>query len=160
MSVSIAPLVSEYIGKCKYQMAKIYVALSRKISIKLSTVIAVILLVFANPLLNLYTDSESVKSIIKNVLIIIIIAQFIQNIRDVYAGGLRGSGDTKYIAKFTIIADALLKVILAYVFINILNFDLKAIWIVIILDELLKAILFNKRFNSNKWHDIKIIDND
>lgn len=159
LSVSIAPLVSECIGKCKYKMAKIYVTLSRKISIIVSTVIGIMILILSTPLLNLYTDSEAVKLIIRNVLIIVIIAQYVQNIRDVYAGGLRGSGDTKYIAKYTIIADVLLKIILAYVFVNMLNFDLVSVWIVIILNELFKAIIFYKRFHSGKWQDIKVIDN-
>lgn len=48
-------------------------------------------------------------------MLVIVIAQYAQNIRDVYAGGLRGSGDTKYIAKYTILTDVFLKVILSYI---------------------------------------------
>lgn len=158
LSVSVAPLVSECIGQCKYKMAKLYVAFSKRISIIVSTVIGILILILSTPLLNLYTSSESVKLIIKNILIIVIIAQYAQNIRDVYAGGLRGSGDTKYIAKYTIIADVLLKVILSYVFVNILKFDLVSVWIVIILNELFKAVIFYRRFYSDKWKDIKVID--
>lgn len=35
------------------------------------------------------------------------------------AGGLRGSGDTKYIAKYTILTDVFLKVILSYICVTI-----------------------------------------
>lgn len=160
LSVSVAPLVSECIGKCKYKIAKLYVTFSKKMAIIVSTVIGIMILMLNKPLLDLYTDSESVKLIVKNVLIIIVLAQYTQNIRDVYAGGLRGSGDTKYIAKYTIIADVLLKVILAYIFVNVLKFNLVSVWIVIILDELFKAVMFNKRFQSGKWKDIKVINND
>lgn len=158
LSVSVAPLVSECIGKCKYEMAKIYVRYSKKIAIVISTVIGLLIIVLSTPLLNLYTDSETVKSIVKNVLMIIIIAQYAQNIRDVYAGGLRGSGDTKYIAKYTILTDVLLKVILSYICVNILKFDLVSVWIIIALQECLKAIIFYRRFHSDSWKNIKVID--
>lgn len=158
LSVSVAPFVSECIGKCKYEMAKIYVRYSKKIAIVISTVIGLLIIILSTPLLNLYTDSETVKLIVKNVLIIIIIAQYAQNIRDVYAGGLRGSGDTKYIAKYTILTDVLLKVILSYICVNILKFDLVSVWIIIALQECLKAIIFYKRFHSDSWKNIKVID--
>ena len=89
---------------------------------------------------------------------IIIIAQYAQNIRDVYAGGLRGSGDTKYIAKYTILTDVLLKVTLSYICVNILKFDLVSVWVIIALQECLKAIIFYKRFHSDSWKNIKVID--
>lgn len=158
LSVSVAPLVSECIGKCKYEMAKVYVRYSRKIAIILSTLIGVLIIMLSEPLLNLYTDSETVKSIVKGVLIIIVIAQYAQNIRDVYAGGLRGSGDTKYIAKYTILIDVLFKVVLAYICVNILRLNFEVIWIIIVMQESLKAIIFYKRFQSGGWKDIKVID--
>ena len=158
LSVSVAPLVSECIGKCRYNLAKVYVALSKKLAIVVSTIIGITILLLSTPLLNLYTDSEIIKSTVKNVLIIVIIAQYAQNIRDVYAGGLRGCGDTKYIAKYTILADVLLKVILSYILVNVLKFDLVAVWIVILLEELFKAVIFYKRYYSEKWRSIKVIE--
>ncbi len=158
LSVSIAPLVSESIGKGKYQIAKLQVNYSKKIAIVISSVIGLLMITLSTPLLNLYTDSETVKSIVKNVFMIMIIAQYAQNIRDVYAGGLRGSGDTKYIAKYTIITDVLLKVILSYICINLLKFDLVSVWVIIALQEWVKAVIFNKRFHSDSWKKIKVID--
>lgn len=159
LSVSVAPLVSECIGKCKYEMAKVYVKYSRKISIIVSTVIGLTILFLSTPILNLYTDSDTVKSIIKNVLIIVVIAQYAQNIRDVYAGGLRGIGDTEYIAKYTILTDVLLKIVLSYICVNILKLDLVSVWSIIAIQEFIKTIIFYKRFNSEKWKNIKVINN-
>ena len=158
LSVSVAPLVSESIGKCKYEMAKIYVKYSKRIAILISTVIGVLIITLSTPLLKLYTDSEIVRLIVKNVLLIMIIAQYAQNIRDVYAGGLRGGGDTKYIAKYTILTDILLKVILSYICVNILKLDLVSIWIIITLQECMKTIIFYNRFRSDKWKNLKVID--
>ncbi|MCI8272571.1 MAG: MATE family efflux transporter [Clostridia bacterium] len=158
LCVSIAPLVSESIGKQKYETAKIYVRYSRKIAIIISTVIGLLIMILSTPLLNLYTNSETVKSIVKGLLIIIIIAQYAQNIRDIYNGGLIGSGDTKYIAKYTILTDVVLKVILSYICINILKLGLVSIWVIIATQEFLKAIIFYKRFHSDNWKNIKVID--
>lgn len=158
LSVSVAPLVSECIGKCKYEVAKVYVKYSRNISIIVSTVIGLTILLLSTPILNLYTDSDTVKLIIKNVLIIVVIAQYAQNVRDVYAGGLRGIGDTKYIAKYTILTDVLLKIVLSYICVNILKLDLSSVWSVIAIQEFIKAIIFYKRFNSENWKNIKVID--
>lgn len=158
LCVSIAPLVSESIGKQKYETAKIYVRYSRKIAIIISTVIGLLIMILSTPLLNLYTNSETVKSIVKGLLVIIIIAQYAQNIRDIYNGGLIGSGDTKYIAKYTILTDVVLKVILSYICINILKLGLVSIWVIIATQEFLKAIIFYKRFHSDNWKNIKVID--
>ena len=79
-----------------------------------------------------------------------------QNIRDVYAGGLRGIGDTKYIAKYTILADVILKLILAYMCIYILNLNLLSVWIVTLLIELFKAFALSIKFNYRKWENIKL----
>ena len=82
-----------------------------------------------------------------------------ENIRDVYAGGLRGFGDTKYIAKYTILTDIIFKVILSYICVNILKFDLVSIWVIVAVQECLKAIIFYKRVYSNSWKNIKVINN-
>lgn len=159
LSVSVAPLVSECIGKCKNEMAKIYIKYSKIISIIISTIIGLLIIILLVPLLNLYTNSETLKSIVKSVMIIIVIAQYAQNIRDVYAGGLRGFGDTKYIAKYTILTDIIFKVILSYICVNILKFDLVSIWVIVAVQECLKAIIFYKRVYSNSWKNIKVINN-
>ena len=159
LSVSVAPLVSECIGKCKNKMAKIYIKYSKIISIIISTIIGLLIIILLVPLLNLYTNSETLKSIVKSVMIIIVIAQYAQNIRDVYAGGLRGFGDTKYIAKYTILTDIIFKVILSYICVNILKFDLVSIWVIVAVQECLKAIIFYKRVYSNSWKNIKVINN-
>lgn len=89
LTVSIAPLVSKSIGEKRKNIAKLYIKTSKKISIIFSSIIGGIILIFSNPILNLYTDSDNIKSIVKTVLLIIIISQYAQNIQDVYAGGLR-----------------------------------------------------------------------
>lgn len=131
----------------------------KKIAIIVSTVIGLTILLLSTQILNLYTDSDNVKSIIKSVLIMLVVAQYAQNIRDVYAGGLRGVGDTKYIAKYTILTNVLLKKFLSYVCVNILKLDLISVWSVIAIQEFIKAIIFCKRFNSEKWKDIRVINN-
>lgn len=160
LSVSVAPLVSKSIGEKRNDIAKLYINVSKNLSLILSTIIAVIILVFSNTILNLYTDSENVKLIVKTVLIVVIVTQYAQNIRDVYAGGLKESGDTKYIAKYTILIDAVLKTVLCYIFVNLLDFNLVAVWMIILLIEVLKACIFHKRFYSEEWKNIKVIDNE
>lgn len=155
LSVSVAPLVSKSIGEKKENIAKLYIKESKKISLILSTIIGIIILLFSNMILDLYTDSESVKEIVKTTLVVIIVTQYAQNIRDIYAGGLRGIGDTKYIAKYTIIIDAILKIILAYILVDLLKLNLVSVWMIILGIEILKAIIFNKRFYSEKWKNIK-----
>lgn len=157
ISVSVAPLVSKSIGERKEAVAKLYVKESKKLALILSSIIAISILLLSNVILDLYTNSENIKSVVKTVLIIIIVTQYGQNIRDVYAGGLRGIGDTKYIAKYTILLETLFKIILSYILVNLLGFDLVAIWMVILVVEILKAIIFYERFYSGKWKDIKII---
>lgn len=41
----------------------------------------------------------------------------------------------------------------------ILKLDLVSVWSVIAIQEFIKAIIFYKRFNSEKWKDIRVINN-
>ena len=156
LSVSVAPLVSKCIGEEKPKTARLYIKYSCLLSLIISTIVGLILVIFFQPILNLYTDSENIKLIVNTVLLVMILAQYVQNIRDVYAGGLRGIGDTKYIAKYTILADVILKLILAYMCIYILNLNLLSVWIVTLLIELFKAFALSIKFNYRKWENIKL----
>ncbi len=43
--------------------------------------------------------------------------------------------------------DVLLKIVLSYICINILKLELTSVWLVIAIQEFIKAIIFFKRFN-------------
>ena len=156
VAISVTPLVSESLGKKDKNIAKKYVKYGVFLAIKISLIASLIFILLNNPILNTFTKVVEVKEQVKMVLIFVLLSQFSQNIRDVYAAGLRGAGDTTYNAKISCIFDVILKLILSYIFVCILGLGLVSIWIIVFVTESIKILLYYSRLNSNKLKIIKL----
>lgn len=156
IAIAVTPLVSKALGKKDKQLAKNYVKCGVSLAIKISSVAALVFILANNPILNAFTKVEEVKTQIKIALVFVLLAQFSQNIRDVFAAGLRGAGDTTYNAKISFIFDITLKLALSYISVCILGLGLASVWAVIFIIESAKILLYHTRFNSNKMKIIKL----
>ena len=156
VAISVTPLVSESLGKKDKNIAKKYVKYGVFLAIKISLVASLIFILLNNLILNTFTKVVEVKEQVKMVLIFVLLSQFLQNIRDVYAAGLRGAGDTTYNAKISCIFDIILKLTLSYIFVCILGLGLVSIWIIVFVTESIKILLYYSRLNSNKLKIIKL----
>ena len=69
----------------------------------------------------------------------------------VTAGVLRGAGDNRFIAIYSLFISAILRPCLAYVFAFILKLGLVGIWMAFFSDEFLKMLLAQYRIQKGIW---------
>ncbi len=73
------------------------------------------------------------------------------------AYGLRGIGDTKFVMYISILSMFVLRIAMAYVFVNVFKFGVIGIWYAQGLDWLMRSIMFWGRFLRGKWKHIRLI---
>ena len=69
----------------------------------------------------------------------------------IYAGALRGAGDTKYTAMVVMLTAMLLRPGLAILLIKGFGFGLEGAWYALVADQLLRTTLVFFRYNTGKW---------
>ena len=109
-----------------------------------------------NFLPGLFTSDADVLELMPPVVVIIGILTILQTTGLVYAGALRGAGDTKYVAVSSLICITIVRPIMAYVFMYTLGFGFVGGWLGYIVDQILRVIFGWTRFNNGKWARIKI----
>lgn len=74
----------------------------------------------------------------------------------VYAGALRGSGDTRYPLLITVLGQTLVRLPLAYFFGIVLQGGLFAAWLAMCCDFVVRAALLAIRFARGKWMSVRV----
>jgi Na+-driven multidrug efflux pump len=87
---------------------------------------------------------------------IIALVQPFQSSQFILAGGLRGAGDTFWPLVSTFVGIILIRVVLAYIFVNILGYGLIGAWMAVFVDQLVRWLFVYMRFRTGKWKYIKI----
>ena len=103
-----------------------------------------------------YAKEAEVILVGANLLIVVAVVCFIQTQSMIYAGALRGAGDTKYVAAYSLWDIAILRPILTYVLCFPLGLGIYGAWIALFLDQLTRAVMATRRFRSMRWAEIRI----
>jgi Na+-driven multidrug efflux pump len=74
----------------------------------------------------------------------------------VYAGALRGAGDTVFPLLIKLVSPWLIRVPLAILLISYLGFGLRGAWIAMSVDLVIQGLLAFWRFYGDKWERIKV----
>jgi Na+-driven multidrug efflux pump len=74
----------------------------------------------------------------------------------IFAGGLRGAGDTRFPMIINGGAIWLVRLPLAYVFALVLGWGLPGAWAALVLDMSLRGVLNFLRFRGGRWKTIKV----
>lgn len=125
-------------------------------AITLGMVILVIL--FREPLIRLFTDDVDVISIATTVLVFGFFLETGRSVNIVLVNSLRAAGDAKYplfIGAFSMI---LMSVPLGYFLVFTMNLGLVGVWLAIATDEWVRAIIFFFRWRSRKWEKHALVE--
>ena len=144
-------LVGQSLGARKPDLAKRYVKWSIGIGCTVMALAGLCLFVFAEPLVSIINPDPQVIAIAKNCLRVVAFIQPVQIIAWIYAGAMRGAGDTKwafYITAFTNWTFRALGVVLV---IRVFGMDLPRAVACMCLDQAARAILMYMRYRSGKW---------
>jgi len=156
-AVSATSLVGQSLGRRRLDMAEHYSLRCRRISMAASIVIGILLAVFGGTIVDkFYTDDPQVVLLAADIMIILGALQPFQSIQFVIGGVLRGAGDTKSTAIIMFITVVIIRTIMGYIFVNVLQLGLFGAWVAISADQVMRGVLIWFRYNQGKWKKIKL----
>jgi len=155
-SMAASTLIGQSLGAKDKELAEEYGKETRFLGSIVATAIGVIFFIFGPQIIALYSEDPQVISSGALVLKMIAVIQPFQSSQLIYAGGLRGAGDTRWPLISTFIGIWFIRVTLAYLFVNTLGYGLIGAWLAICIDQIIRYIILLWRFKTGKWKHITI----
>ncbi len=155
-AMSATSLVGRSLGAKKPDMAEMLANSAHKLAMMVSGAVAVILFFFGRQVALLYSNDLAVITQAAIALRIIALVQPSQSTQFVLAGALRGAGDTKWPLYSTIIGVWGFRVLLSYLFVQVLGYGLVGAWVAMAVDQFARSSIILYRFRSNKWKHVRV----
>ncbi len=156
LGVATTTIVGQSLGANKPDLARLSMRKNCQIALALMGFFAFIFLAFAEPMAKMFHPDPDVLALSALCVMIAAIEQPALAIYMVYAGGLRGAGDTFSPMIVTIVGTLCFHLPAAYVFGIVLGWGLAGIWFGAAIDWILRAIAVYILFRLGRWKKIKI----
>ena len=169
LGVAGTSLVGRMLGAKRKDLAHIYGTLAQRFSLVISFILALVCILLRTPLVNLFisaggeSDPEAVRNMAVRVMVVLGMIQPLQMLSLVISGALRGAGDVKYTARVMLLTVAVIRPLLSWLGVWIAGTlmgrqDLALIfaWSATLCDMTVRAMLMLQRYQSGKWHNIKV----
>ena len=150
-AVSATSLVGQSLGKRRPDMARAYSSRTQKLGMAVSFILVVLFIFGGRWLMTLYSDDPEVIRQGTTILRMVALLQPLQSSQFIFAGALRGAGDTRTTAMITFITVLLVRPLTAIFCIKVLNMGLIGAWVAMICDQFLRSLLVGIRYYSGKW---------
>jgi len=156
LGVATTTIVGQSLGANKPDLARLSMRKNCQIALALMGFFAFIFLVFAKPMANIFHPEQDVLALSAYCVMIAALEQPALAIYIVYAGGLRGAGDTFSPMIVTIVGTLCIHLPVAYIFGIVLEWGLAGIWFGAALDWIVRAIAVYILFRKGRWRTIKV----
>nr|WP_246559300.1 MATE family efflux transporter [Geoanaerobacter pelophilus] len=156
MGIAAATLMGQSLGARKFRRAKIGHREALRLAIIVMSIMALLFFFAPAPLIKLFTHDPAVIEKGCVFLRLVAFAQVPLAISFVYAGSLRGTGDTHYVFLVTLFAMWGIRVLLAYIAAELLHWSLYVVWGVFLVDWLFRSIAFWWRYQKRDLHQVII----
>ncbi len=150
-STAATTLVGQNLGAKKPKLAEKYVWYNIAMSAIVLGFAGVCLYIFAAPLCGLITPDADAIALASQALRIAAFVQPIQSMAWVFAGALRGAGDTKWPLYITAISQWVVRILGTVICINVLHMGLMGFIVCMCLDNTVRCIWLFLRFRQGKW---------
>lgn len=159
-SVAATTLIGQSLGAGNKEDAHNYGKVFFILSLVAGTLSGLMLFIFPRQLMSLFSSDQAVIEEGIAVLKLIAFIQPVFNATIVLTGVLRGAGDTKVPLYAAIGGMWFVRLITAFIFINILNLGLKGAWLGMLLDLGVRFIIVFYRYVKKDWLNAKIVVDD
>ena len=150
-SAASAALVGQSLGMRDPQRAMRSGWAATRMAIIWTTLAGALLALFARFFLGLFTNDASVITAGIGALVVIGFAQPAQAVNFTMGGALRGAGDTRFTMSTTIVNWFVVRLPLAVLFAFPLGLGLAGIWLAVLVDYCVRAVILALRFRSGRW---------
>jgi putative MATE family efflux protein len=156
MGIAAATLMGQSLGARKYRQARMGHREALRLALLVMGFMATVFLLVPAPLLGLFTSDADVIREGTVFLRLVALAQIPLALSFVYAGSLRGTGDTFYVFLSTLLTMWGVRVLLAWLEAGVLHLSLYAVWGVFVIDWWVRAGAFAWRYHKRDLHDIRL----
>ena len=155
LGIAAMTLMGKNIGASEHELAKKTARTFSFVGLFFSLSIAALMIIFARPIMSIFTTEIKVIEQGVAVMFIFALVQIPKAVDNVIIGNLRGAGDLAWIMWMTILGVILFEVGLNWVAAFLLNLSLFGLWLVHFVDETGRLIANYWRFKGERW---KFID--
>lgn len=155
-AIGASTLVGQSLGEKDKSKAFAYGRMSQIISIFTASIMMLTTITLRNQLAFVFTTEKYLVSEAGRLLMYTCIIMLPQSIQWVTNGILRGAGDTRYTARSALISIVFVRPLFAYTLVYIFNFGLIGSWAGMLIDQSLRMILNDVRFENLKWMHIEV----
>jgi len=156
MGIAASTMMGHSLGGRKFRQARAGHGEALRLATLVMGLMAALFLLLPAPLLRLFTtDAEVVREGVV-FLRLVAFAQIPLALSFVYAGSLRGTGDTFYVFISTLLSMWGVRVLLAWIVADLLHLSLYAVWGVFVVDWYVRAALFAWRYHKRDLHEIRL----
>lgn len=153
---AILTLISRSLGAKKINEAKIYANKVCLLSELITCFIAAFVFIFSEKAIGIYTNDA--KVIVQGSVLLRILCSYIPitTIFQTISGILKSGGDLSFVLVTNIAGSWLIRLPLAYVLAVIMNFGVYGLLAGLLVDYVIRAIVYSMRLVQGKWKTIKI----
>ena len=166
LGIAGTSLVGQMLGRKRRDLAHIFGTLAQRFSMMLGVLLALVCVVMRGPLVDMFisgNDSELVRGMAENLMIVLGLIQPVQMLSVVASGALRGAGDVKYTARVLLLTVTGIRPILALIGVYVAgtllgrtDVALVLTWVATLCDMSVRMVLMMHRYASEKWHSIRV----
>lgn len=139
------------LGHKRPDLARVYGSIGGRIALFVGLISAIIFVGPGDILVQLYTRESDVVLLATSLLGIMGIAAFPQALQQVYAGVLKGAGDTYYIMQYSLLSVSIIRPIITYVLCIVLELGLTGAWLSLCFDQSLRFLFAYARYIGGQW---------
>lgn len=158
-AIAAASMVGQSIGAGKYQRAKMENWEANRQAALMMTAMGIVFFFFPYALLRGFTNDPAVIDLGTSFLKIVALIQIPLALTMVLSGSLRGAGDTRFIMGATFVGMWGIRLPAAYVAAALFPGTVLAVWWGMVVDWTVRMLLVLWRFRSERWREIRIIQN-
>ena len=156
IAVAATTLVGQNLGANRPEQAEQSAYQSWKLGTMIMGLMALVFLLFPRSLLSLYTDQQEIINLGAVNLRIIAFAQIQMGTQFIFAGALRGAGDTRAVFYSTALSSWLGRLGMAYLFVYFLGWGLAGAWLAMVIDWTIRGSFVFFRFRQGDWKKLKV----
>lgn len=131
---------------------------SLKRALVFTVVLVSLVMTFRYPLMRLFTENEQIIELGASVLLLSCLLETGRTFNMVIINSLRASGDAKFPVLMGAISMVMMSLPLGYFFVFVLDLGLVGVWLAVIMDEWVRAIVMSLRWKSRAWERYALVE--
>lgn len=154
--IAAASLAGQALGRSDPDGAKKVSAASQKMGALVSTAMGLAMFIFRYQLVGMFTREPDIIMLSAGIMLIVALIQPFQSSFQIFAGALRGAGDSLYPAISIAVGVLGIRPALSLLFINKLAFGLYGAWLALGADQVIRFTTIMLRFKGGRWLHAKV----